>query len=255
MAASFDANWKIETQKAQDKIDSVLLIGQSNMAGRGIIGEVPEIDPRGMMFMLRNGRWTRMSEPINPDRHIYAKEPTQLRSGVSLAASFAESYVDHYQRKIGLIPCADGGTAISEWQPGEILFDHAVSEAKFAQRTSNIVGILWHQGESDSNRPEDIEAYEQRFFTMMSAMKKELSLPDDIPVIIGELYSPYVRFPMTAQLNTVLHRIADSSPSIGIASAKELTLTPDGLHFNSASYRVFGRRYFEQYRLVHERVR
>ena len=172
MATSFDANWKTEIQKPQEKIDSFLLIGQSNMAGRGIVGEVPAIDPRDMMYMLRNGRWTRMSEPINPDRHVFADEPTQLRSGISLAASFAESYTNHYQRKVGLIPCADGGTAISEWQPGEILFDHAVSEAKFAQRTSNIVGILWHQGESDSTRPEDVAAYEQRFFTLIHEMKK-----------------------------------------------------------------------------------
>jgi hypothetical protein len=41
-------------------IHSFLLIGQSNMAGRGIIGEVPAIDHRGLMFMLRNGRWQPM---------------------------------------------------------------------------------------------------------------------------------------------------------------------------------------------------
>jgi len=52
-------------------IHSFLLIGQSNMAGRGIIGEVPAIDHRGLMFMLRNGRWQPMTEPINPDRQIF----------------------------------------------------------------------------------------------------------------------------------------------------------------------------------------
>ena len=49
---------------------SFLLIGQSNMAGRGEFGEVPKIkNPK--CFMLRNGRWVDMSEPINPDRGVF----------------------------------------------------------------------------------------------------------------------------------------------------------------------------------------
>lgn len=251
---ALDATWAAERQRPSDAIDSVLLIGQSNMCGRGIVGEVPEINPRGMMFMLRNGRWQPMSEPINPDRHVYAASPTQLRSGVSLAASFAEEYATHYQRRIGLIPCAEGGSALSEWQPGEILFDHAVSEAKFAQRTSNIVGILWHQGETDSQRAEDVARYRECFFTMLNAMKETLGLPDDIPVILGEL-SPLgqAHWPLWAQTNAVLHEIADSAPSFGIASVEDLTLSPDGMHFSAASYRVLGRRYFAAYRAVRER--
>ena len=52
------------------EMKSVLLIGQSNMAGRGDFGEVPEIQhPR--CFMMRNGRWVTMSEPINPDRPVF----------------------------------------------------------------------------------------------------------------------------------------------------------------------------------------
>ncbi|MBQ2401175.1 MAG: hypothetical protein II311_04070, partial [Lachnospiraceae bacterium] len=35
--------------------------------------------------------------------------------------------------------------------PGELLYDHAVMQSKLAQRTSEIAGILWHQGESDCN--------------------------------------------------------------------------------------------------------
>lgn len=48
-----------------------------------------------------------------------------------------------------MIPCADGGTKIKQWQPGELLYDHAVAMAKLAMRTSKLCGIIWHQGESD----------------------------------------------------------------------------------------------------------
>ena len=43
---------------------SVLLIGQSNMAGRGFTHEVPPIYNERIM-MLRNGRWQMMTEPIH----------------------------------------------------------------------------------------------------------------------------------------------------------------------------------------------
>ena len=41
--------------------------------------------------------------------------------------------------------------------PGEILYDNTVNNAKLAQRTSELAGILWHQGESDSQISEGLE--------------------------------------------------------------------------------------------------
>lgn len=73
-------------------MDSFLLIGQSNMAGRGQFGEVEEIRHNGNMFMLRNGRWYPMSEPINVDRCASPHNNGLIKSGIGLAASFAECY-------------------------------------------------------------------------------------------------------------------------------------------------------------------
>ena len=41
-----------------------------------------------------------------------------------------EWYAKYFNEKVGLIPCADGGTSISEWLPGEVLFDNAKNQAK-----------------------------------------------------------------------------------------------------------------------------
>ena len=84
-------------------IHSFLLIGQSNMAGRGLLNEAETIDTAHIKI-LRNGRWQPMFRPINPDRPF---------SGVNLAESFAEQYAQAYGVDVGLIPCADGGTALS----------------------------------------------------------------------------------------------------------------------------------------------
>ena len=59
---------------------SFLLIGQSNMAGRGELTDLPEIsDPRLKVF--RNGRWQPMYRPVNADRPF---------AGNNLAERFAQ---------------------------------------------------------------------------------------------------------------------------------------------------------------------
>lgn len=68
-------------------MDSFLMIGQSNMAGRAELNEVEPII-NGHCFMLRMGKWVTMSEPINPDRGING----EFFSGISLGASFADGY-------------------------------------------------------------------------------------------------------------------------------------------------------------------
>ena len=113
--------------EAAQGIRSFLLVGQSNMAGRGDLTPENTITAPDC-FMLRMGRWQPMSEPINVDRAV--AEGAVPRSGANLAASFAAQLQKETGAKIGLIPCADGGTRISQWQPGEVLFDHAAFQAK-----------------------------------------------------------------------------------------------------------------------------
>lgn len=217
------------------------------MAGRGDFGEVPPICNNNC-FMLRNGRWQPMSEPINTDREVFGV----FHSGVGLSASFADEYAKHFNERVGLIPCADGGTAIKEWQPGELLYDHAVAQAKLAQRTSEIVGILWHQGENDSLEEEDVRLYHQRFMKMINSFIKDLNLSEDIPIIVGELGDFVGEFRNGSykyfrDINATLKTLSEELPRGGYASAKGLTCKADGIHFNSKSYRELGKRYFKEY--------
>ena len=224
-----------------------LMLGQSNMAGRGDFGEVPEIvNPH--CFMLRNGRWQPMSEPINPDRRIFGS----LHSGVGLAASFADEYANHFHEDIGLIPCADGGTSLKQWLPGEILYENAICQTKLALKSSDLAGILWHQGESDCKQEEDADQYHDRFLRMINSLKKDLALPP-VPVIIGELGEFMEQYNNGAlkenyrKINQTLNALAHEIDRGGFVSAKGLTCKSDGLHFNSKSYRTFGKRYFDTF--------
>ena len=231
--------------KNEKDVTSFLMIGQSNMAGRGEFGEVePIVNPD--CFMLRMGRWQKMSEPINPDRAIFN---FKFHSGTCLCASFADNWAKKFGIKIGLIPCADGGTSISQWLPGGVLFDHAVMMTKLAMRTSDFGGILWHQGECDCDA-EHFPLYKERLIEVITAIRKELDA-EDLPFLLGELSENYSSeqgfgdYPI--KINQIFKEIENELPNCRVVSANGLSLKPDGLHFNSASLREFGNRYFEAY--------
>jgi hypothetical protein len=223
-------------------IQSFLLLGQSNMAGRGFLKDVPPIYNEHIK-MLRNGRWQTMSEPINYDR------PT---AGIGPAASFAAAWhLHHDTEEIGLIPCADGGTSLQDWAVGGALFDHAVCQAKLAQRTSQLAGMLWHQGENDCS-VEGANQYGEKFSSIVEAFRQELNT-SDLPLIVGGLggyltsgrYGAY--FTNYSAVNHALQTFAATTPNCYFVTAAGLAANPDGLHLDAASQRLFGIRYFEAF--------
>ena len=159
-------------------IHSFLLIGQSNAAGRGFLDEAGPLDNlSGRLKVLRNGRWQPMYRPVNNDRPF---------SGSCLAESFAREYAyKHSDVDVGIVACADGGTALEQWDVGSLLFDNAVNCAKLAMRTSHLVAVLWHQGEADCSS-ERYPFYQERFIKIMNGLRKCLEMPN-LPILIGGL--------------------------------------------------------------------
>ncbi len=227
----------------EETVSSFLLVGQSNMAGRGHLNEVPPIENPNC-YMLRMGRWQPMSEPINMDRSLFGNG---ARSGIGLSASFADRYARTYGRKTGLIPCADGGTTAEQWLPGGVLFDHAVFQARLAMRSSHLQAILWHQGESDCTTDADFDAYPEKFLCILRALRRELG--EDLPIVIGEISAQvdpqiWKTADRAPRFNQRLPKLAKELGNCAVASSAGLSLQ-DGIHFTAAAYRTFGIRYFE----------
>jgi hypothetical protein len=218
------------------------MIGQSNMAGRGFIHEVPPIYNERIQ-MLRNGRWQMMAEPINYDRPV---------SGISLAGSFADAWCrENEEDIIGLIPCAEGGSSIDEWAVDGALFKHALQETKFAMQNSELSGILWHQGESDSSNG-NYKVYYQKLLLIFTALRKELDAPN-IPFIMGGLgdflgKEGFGKHCTEYELmNQELQKYAFEQDDCYFVTASGLTSNPDGIHIDAISQRKFGLRYFEAF--------
>ncbi|WP_158796657.1 sialate O-acetylesterase [Pedobacter sp. L105] len=223
-------------------INSFLMIGQSNMAGRGYLKDVKQIYDEQIKMQV-NGRWQTMMEPVNLDRPV---------SGVGLAASFAGAWrLKNDNEQIGLIPCADGGTSLDDWAVDGVLFENAIFQAKLAQRTSILSGILWHQGENDSFGGRS-DLYFDKLRVIVDSIRRELNAPD-IPFIAGGLgdYLPSGRYgKYFAEYNLVnqeLIRFARETPNCYFVTATGLTANADCIHFDAVSQRKFGIRYFEAF--------
>ena len=222
------------------------------MAGRGIIADAePLLTNGGRIKVLRTGCWQVRFRPVNPDRPF---------SGTCLAESFAKAYSnEHPNIDVGIIPCADGGTSLEQWQEGGLLFDNAVNCARLAMRTSHLVGVLWHQGEADCSS-ELYPLYFDKISAIMKALRRELG-DEDLPIVVGGLGDFLSEYPADSSLvnyiyvNNELKRFADKTHRVAFATAEGLTSNPDKLHFDHNSLMEFGLRYYSAFETVEDKNR
>jgi hypothetical protein len=224
-------------------LDLYLLMGQSNMAGRGEITQEDETtDPRVLCFTLTN-RWEAALEPITRDR----KSGLGVGPGLSFGKQMAANNKDV---TIGLVPCAVGGTPLRRWVRGGDLYSNAVYRARLAMKDGTLKGVLWHQGESDSGTKANADSYGDRLAQMIKDLRADLQSPD-LPVVAGQLgeflydrgpdKSPYARV-----VNDALARLPEKVPHTACALSKGLSHKGDVLHFDGASQREFGKRYAQE---------
>ncbi len=223
-----------------DRVHVYLLIGQSNMAGRGDVApEDTTIHPR--VFALgRDGQWKPASEPIHFDKPV---------AGVGPGLAFGKAVAERDTSVIvALAPAAVGGTSIHLWQPGQkdpvtgaLPYDDALRRARRALRDGVLKGILWNQGESDSN--ERAEGYEERLLVLIRRLRSDLAAPN-APFVVGKL-PPFTtsRLPRAGDINHIFDRLPDLVPCTAVVETDGLGHRGDGVHYDSASARELGRRY------------
>ncbi|MBL9153612.1 MAG: amidohydrolase family protein [Verrucomicrobiales bacterium] len=230
----------------KDDFHLFLLVGQSNMAGRGEVTPADqEPDPRILMFD-REGRWVPAVDPMHWDK------PS---AGVGLGRSFARAVAQARPGvTIGLIPCAAGGSPIDTWKPGALHdqtqshpWDDTIRRAAAALPAGTLKGILWHQGESDC-RPALAPAYEAKLLDLVGRFRSELKA-SRVPFLVGQM-GKFPDVPWTPEIETVdaVHRrLPGQVPLCGFVSAEGLAHKGDKIHFDSPSYRELGRRYAAAY--------
>lgn len=223
-----------------------LLVGQSNMAGRG------KVEPEDIVLLPRvlafdkTRAWVPARDPMHFDKPI---------AGVGLGRAFASQVAANRPGiTVGLVPAAVGGSPIDAWQPGAFYeptnshpWDDAIARVDAARTAGTLKAVLWHQGESDAT-PALAPGYEAKLHDLIARFRETLRAPD-LPFIAGQL-GQFADVPWDDARRTVdaAHReLPRKVRHTAFVSSEGLVHNGDKVHFDSASLRELGRRYAAAY--------
>ncbi len=222
-------------KKVDNNFHIYLLVGQSNMAGRAPIDSMSKETNTQIVMLDKNGNWVPATDPVHFDKPSVA--------GVGPGIGFAKEMIkDNRKIKIGLVPCAWGGSSIKVWEPDSAYmtghpYDDAIERTRLAMQSGVLKGILWHQGESDNN-PQGVQYYMDRVKILIARFRAAFGNPE-LPFVAGEIGS----FGKNTRINKILDAIPDQVANTATVSAEGLTDKGDQTHFDAASARELGKRY------------
>ena len=230
----------------KEKFHLFLLVGQSNMAGRGTVEEQDKTPHPRVLMLSKTGEWVPAVDPMHFDK------PT---AGVGWGKTFAPLIAEANPGvTIGLIPCAVGGSPIDAWKPGEFYkptnshpWDDALTRARLALKAGTLKGILWHQGESDST-DQLAPGYEAKLHDLITRLRKELEAPS-VPFIVGQM-GIFAESPWNdakKQVDQAHRDLPKKVKNTAFVSAEGLHHRGDKVHFDSPAYRELGKRYAEAF--------
>ena len=234
------------------RLDVYLLMGQSNMKGRGLMPDEPLRDPRIVMMHRRTDEYFLARHPL----HLVGR-PQDFsgadNAGVGPGLSFAQTLIAKQpQARILLIPCAVGGTAIAKWQRGQRLYDETIRRAKLALKhgpvgKTRVAGALWLQGEADSSSVERVENYRSKLTQMVDDLREDIGQPN-LPFIactIGEARTDVGR---RKQINKILLDLPNHRKNTACVDGREFAaFIGDDVHFDTATQQRHGRMFAAEF--------
>ncbi|MCM1214625.1 MAG: sialate O-acetylesterase [Lachnospiraceae bacterium] len=166
-------------------VDLFLFMGQSNMAGRGIVTR-EHCQPAPKLLEGAGYEYRAVSEP----KGLYAIEEPFGRSenrqggiddGHMKTGSMVTAFANAYYAKTGVpivgVSASKGGSRIDQWQPGGAFLEDATARlgaaVKFLQNNQFSIRhkfMLWCQGESDGDIAKPGEQYRTEFERMLDHM-------------------------------------------------------------------------------------
>ena len=229
--------------------DVYLLIGQSNMAGRGPLSPDDTTSIEDGVYLLNAEG---IPEPAKAPFNRYSTIRKDLRiQGENPARSFAATMRAHNGRPVLLVVNARGGSSISSWlkdapAPADRpqYYSEAVRRTKQALQYGELKAILWHQGESDSDSTR-AAAYLDRIQILASDLRADLCNGEAVPFIVGEILQSHDN---AAIFNPVINQASELIPNSACVSSEGLVALPDNLHFDKESQIELGIRYAQKLR-------
>ena len=235
---------EIQNSNAQqiesNKIDFFLCIGQSNMAGRGVLAISDSITTTQLLLFNAKNKWEIAKNPMNKYSNI--RKSIRIQQ-MSPSWSFGKKLTSYF-KKVGLVVNARGGTKIEQWHNDSILYKKTISRTKKAQIIGNIKGVIWHQGEGNRK---NWKTYSNKLINLIKNIRKDLN-KNDLPFIVGEIGNWRITTKQNSDsINNVLRNIKNKINNVDYVSVSDLSHKGDSVHFDRSSQLVLGERYALKY--------
>lgn len=250
---------KAASAQISDEFDVYLLIGQSNMSGRGYLFPYDKRPIDGVFLLDSDGNLVPATQPLNRFSSVRKKLSLQA---MGLGGSFARDVHRATGRKILLVVNARSGTSARQWLPGadpaisggakeddifnegdEIpsLYAEAVRRTRQALRYGKLKGILFHQGENDAYE-KYAPLWPDKIAELASSLRSDLKAKD-APFIVGETNYSFKR---ADYINPQIRDVMKIIPKCDWVSAEGCNVNRDKLHFSRQGVTLLGHRYAEK---------
>ena len=238
-------------------VDLFMFMGQSNMAGRGIVTpEHPEPAPEPLpnagyeyRAVSDPGKLVPISEPFGrAENRRGGIDDGDMKTG-SMVTAFVNAYYTRTGVPVVGVSASKGGSVISQWRPGGAYLTDAIdrlgSAADFLRGNGVAVRhrfMLWCQGESDADIGNTGTAYTRDFTHMLDAMTSH-GIERCFLVQIGRFNGTGRTY---APMRELQDRIAAENEHVTTVSRlfeemKERGLMKDLFHYFQQAYNEVGR--------------
>ncbi|MCX7047425.1 MAG: hypothetical protein NTX50_18310 [Candidatus Sumerlaeota bacterium] len=209
--------------------------GQSNSTN---CGDTRTRQNSGMVSAFGWLRWQLADDPA-PGCHDNSQ-------GGSFWPHFGDALYAKYKVPIGVAATGHGGSSVTQWNPGGELFNWMMTRIH-QLGPMGFRAVLWHQGESDIERPS--EEYYARMAELISASKEAAGWEFPWSVALVSYHNPKaVSFESTRQAQKRLwdEGVALEGPDTDTLTGDHRDAGGEGIHFSPKGLVAHGRMWAEK---------
>ena len=229
----------------------IALMGQSNMEGGGELSDLPAgfpANPTKLWNFTNSYKWEPAKEPVDSSQGQVDAVSLDARAGVGPSLALADAFVSaHPSTSVGLIPCAKGGSSISDWekqitQPRSTLYGSCMNRMKAVSPADGAItaAIFW-QGGADAKRQGDALKWKDRFTAFVTDLRTDLGNPN-LPIVMVILGTPdkkaLEKYPYWQVVRDQQHAV--NIPGVAKIEADGYERKGDGIHFTTKGQLAFG---------------
>ncbi len=265
----------LTTLAQNEAVKVILLAGQSNMSGAGDFDKLSKEDQKAVKKAAKNITISRQGKKAIPLAPVFSKFQLKKRGfgnvfgpelflGIELVKKFPN-------QKFLFIKTSQGGTSLyGAWNPNWSakkankaenkdfkkklkLYENFVSNIntnliilKQNNLSYKIMGMLWMQGEADTNADYTSSSYEKNLSNLITKIRKNLSIKT-LPFVIGQVNNPSRKFKEGVDLvRTAMEKVARTTSNVAMVSTstsnswRDFPKHTDNLHYNAIGQKRLG---------------